>query len=227
MKLSIFMPAYNEKNTIDAAISKVMALQTGCEKELVVVDDGSRDGTAEILEDLHKRFNFTLLRHEKNLGKGAAFKTACAAATGDLLIIQDADLEYDPSDIPTLLAKMTDDVAAVYGYRGIKRWPERGFHYVIGAKLLTWMIDLLYAVNLSDLYVGYKLFRLNDLKKLNILSRGFEIEAEITCKILNAGGKIVETPIHYIPRSRMDGKKIGIRDAFIGFWTILKYRFGF
>ncbi len=226
MKLSIIIPAYNEEKTIITLLNQVLSVPLVCEKEIIVIDDGSSDGTVQLLVPAVARGDIILIKQKKNSGKGAAFKTGVEAATGDLVIIQDADLEYNPIDIPNLLKLMTPDVTAVYGNRGVKRWPKRGFYYVLGVKLLTWTVDLLYGVALSDLYVGYKLVRRADLLRFNLQSSGFELEVEISCKILNAGGKIVETPIRYIPRSREEGKKIGLTDAFIGFWTIFKYRFG-
>ncbi len=226
MKLSILIPVYNEERTIVTLLNQVLSVPLTCEKEIIVIDDGSTDTTAQLLAPAVARGDIIVIKQKKNFGKGIALKAGVEVATGDLVIIQDADLEYNPIDIPNLLKLMTPEVTAVYGNRGVKRWPERGYYYVLGAKLLTWTVDLLYGVALSDIYVGYKLMRRADLLRFNLQSSGFELEAEITCKILNAGGKIVETPIRYIPRSRKEGKKIGIRDAFIGFWTIFKYRFG-
>jgi glycosyltransferase involved in cell wall biosynthesis len=228
MKLSIIIPVHNEENYIGEVLERIFALQLFCEKEIVVVNDGSTDNTSKILEKLSEVNNFKLLKHEKNLGKGQAIKTGLGECTGDLIIIQDADLEYNSNDIPLLLNKMSSDISAVYGKRGSKRWPKRGYYYIIGAKILTITINILFGGKLTDTYTGYKLFNVSrigiDLLK-NLKSTGFEFEAEVTCKILAQSGKIVEVPINYIPRSKNEGKHIGLKDVFKGLFIILEYYF--
>lgn len=225
MKLSVIIPAYNEQETLEQVLERVFLADTpGYEKEVVVVNDASTDGTAAILERLAFELPLVIVQHGKNLGKGAAVRTGIREATGDLVLIQDADLEYDPEDYPALLAGMRDGVAAVYGARGVKAYPERGYHYVAGAKLLTWVGDALYGCRLSDLYTGYKLFRRDVFLSLDLRSAGFEFEAEVTCKLRRMGLEIAEVPIHYHPRNRENGKKIKLRDAAVGLWTIIKNR---
>jgi len=234
MKLSIIIPAHNEEKTIGQVISKVMAVDLlPWEKEIVVVNDGSSDNTKDILEAAAKNFRqagLKVLHHASNLGKGAAVQSALRQVAGEYVIIQDADGEYDPKDIPGLLEPInrhaTGTRVVVFGDRGIKSYPERGIHYVIGAKILTWTLNLLFGVKLSDLYTGYKLIPADIFKSLNIKSAGFEFEAEVACKLLKKGIKIAEVPIaNYRPRSKRQGKHIRAKDAIIGLWAIIKYRF--
>jgi len=222
--LSIIIPAYNEKEFIAKVLEKVFSIPSSIEREVIVVDDGSRDGTLQILGSLKPKYNFKLISHEKNLGKGAAIKSGIREALGTHMIIQDADLEYDPREIPKLLEKMDESVWAVYGSRPSRIVPERGAHYIMGAKLLTLTINLLYGAHLKDAYTGYKLFNLEKMNKetfLNLRSSGFEFEAEITCKILKNKGRIIEVPIEYTPRGKSHGKKINFKDAIRGFITTI------
>jgi len=162
------------------------------------------------------------------LGKGAAIQTGLKQASGDYVIIQDADLEYNPEDIPKLLSAISNRTGrplAVFGKRGYKAYPERGFHYVIGAWLLTAFYNLLYNQNLTDLYTGYKLIPTSIFKDLNIQSKGFEFEAEVACKLAKRGVIIKEVSINYKPRNKEQGKHIRFKDAVKGFWTILKLIF--
>jgi glycosyltransferase involved in cell wall biosynthesis len=224
MKLSIIIPVHNEEKSIEKILEKVFSVDFSCGKEVIIIDDGSSDNTPKILLELNKKYDFKLLNHKNNLGKGTAIKTGLKIINSDLVIIQDADLEYDPNDIPLLLNNMTNEISAVYGKRGYKKWPKRCFYYVLGAKILTYMINILYNENLTDVYTGYKLFNLNkiDINLLkNLKSTGFEFEAEITCKILTNKGKIKEVPITYIPRNKEEGKHIGLKDAFKGFIMII------
>jgi len=228
MKLSIIIPVHNEELSIEEVLSKVSALPIQ-DKEIIVIDDASSDRTGRILIELNKTMDFKLLHHLKNQGKGAALNTGFGYATGDLIIIQDADLEYDPADIPSLLEKMGENTAAVYGNRGIKKWPKRGFHFVLGAKILTTTINILYGSRLKDVYTGYKLFNLKRIGPhflKNLSSTGFEFEAEVTCKILGLRETIIEIPISYTPRSKAEGKHIGWTDAVRGFYTIILCRLG-
>jgi glycosyltransferase involved in cell wall biosynthesis len=224
MKLSIIIPAHNEEMFIAETLKRISDLNLPYEKEVLVVDDGSTDQTFEILSKLK---GIRILRHGKNLGKGAAIKTGIQASTGGWIIIQDADLEYNPENIPALLNVMSADTSAVYGKRSSKVWPKRGLHYVLGAKMLTYTINILFEASLSDAYTGYKLFNLKKVPRdlfLNLESSGFEFEAEITCKILSAKGIITEVPISYIPRSKKEGKHITWWDGLKGLWEIFKLR---
>jgi glycosyltransferase involved in cell wall biosynthesis len=225
MHISILIPAYNEASSIKMVIDKVIATNLPIKKEIIVIDDGSNDGTREILEILSKNRKIIVINHTENLGKGVAVKTGIEKATGDYIVIQDADLEYDPNEINKLMKLMTNEISAVYGNRGVKHWPKRGFHYVIGAKMLTWLLNLLFFTHISDLYTGHKLFRTHTLKKIPLKSVGFEFEAEVTCEIIKQGGKIIETFIQYEPRNKEEGKKIRFKDALIGIQTILRCRF--
>jgi glycosyltransferase involved in cell wall biosynthesis len=233
MKLSIIIPAHNEQATVAEVIKKVADADIGnWEKEILAVDDGSSDKTAEILKASGSFFSgrretVCVIYHQKNLGKGAAIKSALAKATGDYVLIQDADLEYDPKDIFNLLSPVNNggQKMAVFGDRGIKRYPERGFHYIIGAKLLTWAFNILNGAWLRDLYTGYKLIPADIFKSLGIKSTGFEFEAEVACKLLKKGIKILEVPIaNYRPRSRQQGKHIRFKDAALGLLTIISCR---
>lgn len=229
MKLSIIIPVHNEDRTIEKVLEKVMQVDLRkWEREIIVVDDGSTDRTKEILEKFRKSLSknrklLTILHHPENKGKGAAIKTALKKATGDYVIIQDADSEYNPDDIPRLLSDAKAGIA-VFGNRGVRRYPERGFHFVLGAKILTWIVNLLYRRRLYDLYTGYKLIPAKVLKSLDLQSNGFEFEAEVTCKLIKKGVNIVEIPIKYQPRNKEQGKHIGYTDFFKGLLMILKCR---
>jgi glycosyltransferase involved in cell wall biosynthesis len=226
MKLSIIIPVHNEERFIAETMRQVFGALSNVEKEVIVVNDGSSDGTADILADMNKMHDFITIAHESNCGKGEAVKTGIKRATGELLIIQDADLEYNPADIPKLLARITNGGrVAVYGNRGTRKWPRFGFHYVLGAKILSMLFNILYRQNVKDLYTCYKLFRREDVVSMNLQSTGFEFEAEVSCKFVRSGGSIFEVPIDYTPRNKKQGKHIGFMDAVSGFFTIIRYRF--
>lgn len=225
MHTSVIMPTFNEKQTIEEILRRVQA--TGIADEIIVVDDGSRDGTREILESLDGQGNIRVLLHAKNMGKGAAVVTGIHAAQGDVLLIQDADLEYDPRDIPRLLEPIEEGIAdVVYGSRflGGPRRPVMFWHMVAN-KVLTLMTNILYNNILTDMETGYKVFRREVVQGMQIKARRFDFEPEFTAKVLKRRVRLYEVPISFNPRDYEEGKKIGLKDAFVAVWTLLKYRF--
>jgi glycosyltransferase involved in cell wall biosynthesis len=226
MKLSIVMPVYNEHATIEEILSRVEAV--GLADEIVIVDDGSTDGTRELLHELASKYPITnLIMHQHNQGKGAAVRTGIQAARGELILIQDADLEYDPRDYPTLLKPIEEGVAdVVYGSRFLGA-PRRStmFWHMVANKLLTLLTNILYNSILSDMETGYKLFKSEVIKSIPLRARRFDFEPEVTAKLLKRRIRIFEVPISFYPREYSEGKKIGLRDAFEAAWTLFKYRF--
>jgi glycosyltransferase involved in cell wall biosynthesis len=226
-KLTIIIPVYNEKTTVEEILRRVQAAPTpGFDKEIIVVDDGSSDGSGELLERLSREQGFRLLRHPRNRGKGAAVKTALAQASGDLVLIQDADLEYDPADYVRLLAVSGPDAPVVYGSRYLGRFGGASTLYGLGGRLLTRFMNLLFGTSLTDINTCYKLFRTDVIKGLDLQADGFEFCEEATAKALRAGYAIKEAPISYNPRKKSEGKKIRLRHGLRSFWTIVKYRLG-
>lgn len=225
--LSVVVPVYNEEATIDLIIARIDS--TGLAAQIVLVDDGSSDGSREILKrvEAKQRKDVTVVFHEKNQGKGAAVRTGIAHAEGDLILIQDADLEYDPRDYPALLMPILEGRAdVVYGSRFLGG-PHRVlffWHYVVN-RLLTFLSNLLTNLNLTDMEVGYKLFRREVLEGIVIRSQRFNFEPEITAKVAKKKVRIYEVPISYAGRTYEEGKKIGWVDGVEALWTILKYRF--
>lgn len=204
----------------------------GLADEIVVVDDGSTDGTRQVLSELSSaglspRSLLRVILHDKNQGKGAAVYTGIQNASGDVILVQDADLEYDPRDIPALLKPLQEGMAdVVYGSRflGGPRRPTMFWHMVAN-QLLTLMTNILYDTILTDMETGYKLFRRKVVANMKIRSRRFDFEPEFTAKVLKMKVRIFEVPITFNPRDYNEGKKIGLKDAFIAVWTLLKYRF--
>lgn len=225
MKITVIIPAYNEKKTIREIIHRVQ--QTRLADEILVVDDGSVDGTREILKELEEQGSVRVVLHERNQGKGAAVTTGFKHASGDVLLIQDADLEYDPRDYPALLKPIEEGIAdVVFGSRflGAARRPAMFWHMVAN-KLLTLMTNILYDNILTDMETGYKVFCKDVVKDMTIHARRFDFEPEFTAKILKRKIRIYEVPITFNPRDYSEGKKIKLRDAFEAVWTLIKYRF--
>ncbi len=236
-KLSIIIPAYNEWATIAEIIKRVELADIGlCVKELVIVDDGSTDGTRDFLKhlavkSLNERFNrLIVLYHEYNQGKGAAIRTGLDAASGDYVVIQDADLEYDPNDFKAMIElARQENATVVYGSR-LRSKPgearKRGkWYYYLGGLYLSLLANLLYGIWITDEPTCYKMFKTDFLRGLNLKCAGFEFCPEVTAKTARAGVHIYELPISYNPRSVKEGKKIKLKDVFMATWTLLKYRF--
>ncbi len=225
MSLTFLIPVYNERATIEAILREVSSV--GLADEIIVVDDASTDGTRELLQQILPGFpNARLLLHERNRGKGAAIRTGLGAVTSDLVLIQDADLEYDPREVPNLLRPIQDGKAdVVYGSRFLGA-PRRTamFWHMVANQLLTLMTNLLYNSILSDMETGYKLFRRELVQSIPLRSNRFDFEPEITAKLLKRKARIFEVPISFNPREYSEGKKIGLADAFAAVWALLKYR---
>jgi dolichol-phosphate hexosyltransferase len=224
VKLSILMPVYNEEARLGEALKQALAVDYPCEVELVIVDDGSQDGTAAILERADDP-RVRAIRHERNQGKGAAIRTAAQSATGEYLVILDADLEYDPKDIPRLLEPVLDGrTDVVYGNRTFGSHSSFSFWYVMGNKAVTLVANVLYNCYLGDLETCFKLMPVATYRSLDVRSRGFGMEAEVTGKLLRRGIRPYEVPISYHARSREDGKKITWRDGVQALWILVRER---
>jgi glycosyltransferase involved in cell wall biosynthesis len=228
LKLSIMIPVYNERDTLEEIVRQVRAVQLeGIEKEFIAVDDGSTDGSKVILEKLSEAPDFHAYFHETNLGKGAAIQIAISKAQGDILLIQDADLEYDPRDYPDLLRPIQEGrVSVVYGSRFLGG-PRKTmfFFHMLGNQFLTLVTNILYDTILSDMETCYKVFQVEVVEGIKLRSRRFDLEPEITAKILKRGHRIHEVPISYYGREYSEGKKITWRDGIVALWTLIKYRF--
>ncbi|HEY3001237.1 MAG TPA: glycosyltransferase family 2 protein [Kribbellaceae bacterium] len=226
MKLSILMPVYNEERTVASAVKRVLGVNYPCDTELVVVNDGSKDATAAVLDSLHYP---GLIRHDHptNRGKGAAIRTAAQFATGDYMIICDADLEYAPEEIPKLLGPvLAGESDIVFGTRTFGSHSSYSFWYVMGNKGVTTACNVLFNCYISDLETCFKLMPLPLFRELDIREPGFGMEAEVTAKLLRRGVRPYEVPISYRARGREDGKKITWKDGVEALWILVKIRAG-
>jgi glycosyltransferase involved in cell wall biosynthesis len=223
MFISVIVPVFNERDTIAEVIRRVQ--DQPFDKELIVVDDCSTDGTRELLEQTEWSDNVHVFYHSRNQGKGAGIRTAVQHARGDVILIQDADLEYNPTDFAVVLRPIMDGVAdVVYGSRFLGIHRAFMFHHYVGNKLLTFMTNLLYNNMLTDMETGYKAFRASVLKGVTIRSNRFDFEPEITAKVLKHGYRIYEVPIYYAGRDYAEGKKITWRDGIYAIWALLRFR---
>jgi glycosyltransferase involved in cell wall biosynthesis len=223
MLLSVIMPVYNERDTLTEILSRVEAVPV--DKEIIIVDDGSTDGTRQILKDI-KAENIKVIFHERNQGKGAAIKTGLREATGDVVIMQDADLEYDPMDYLKLIPLIqSGEAQVVFGSRTLGS-KERSYHrYYWGGQFVTFVANLLYGLKITDEPTCYKMFRKEVMEQIKLDCIGFEFCPEVTAKVARLGYTIHEVPVSYHPRSFKEGKKIKWKDGLIAIWTLLKYRF--
>jgi dolichol-phosphate mannosyltransferase len=231
VKLSIIIPVYNEKKTIEKSVERVIKADLGkdVEKEIIVVDDGSKDGTISAIEELAKKHkNVMVVKHPKNKGKSWALRTGFGVMTGDVVVIHDADLEYDPNDLKPMVEKIREKgVEVVYGSRRLEKTNIQysGLSFYVGGLFLTYFVNVLYGASITDEPTCYKMFRSNLLRTLDIKAQKFEFCPEATAKVLKKGIKIFEVPISYTPRKANQGKKIKLKDFFEAVWVLIKYRF--
>ena len=223
-RLSVLVPVYNEVGTVQTLLERVMAVPIP--KEIIVVDDCSTDGTRDILARLQRDLGFTLLLQPQNGGKGSALRRGFEAVQGDLVVIQDADLEYSPEELPELIKLICEGRAdVVYGSRFLGRHRVFLFTHYAGNRLLTLITNVLYNTMLTDMETCYKVMRTEVLRSMRLQSNGFGIEPELTAKIFKRGLRVYEVPISYDGRGYDEGKKIGWRDGVVAVWVLLRYRF--
>ena len=224
-KLSVIVPVFDERNTVAEIVRRMRSVDIPLEREFVLVDDGSSDGTREVLSQLTDS-TVRVVYHERNRGKGAAIRTGLEQVTGDLVLVQDADLEYDPNDWPKLLAPILSGKATVvYGSRFTGERRNMLFLHWVGNRFLSLVTNILYNTTLSDMETCYKLFDRRVLDGMRLRASRFEFEPEVTAKVLRRGIRIYEVPISYAGREVHEGKKITWRDGFVALWTLVKYRF--
>ncbi|HVO69230.1 MAG TPA: glycosyltransferase family 2 protein [Aggregatilineaceae bacterium] len=225
LKLSVVIPCYNEKNTIAEIVHRVRAV--GLAHEIIVIDDGSTDGTREVLTQVPAGDDLKVIYHDRNRGKGAAVRTGFKTATGDVFLIQDADLEYDPREYPALIKPIEEGISkVVYGSRFLGGPRKAMFFWnMVANRTLTLVTNVLYNSILSDMETCYKVFRAEVIRGIPLRSRRFDFEPEITAKVLKRGYRIYEVPISYNGREWEEGKKITWRDGVVALWTLIRYRF--
>lgn len=228
-KLSIVVPVYNEEKTVALILKKIFEVDFGkTDLEVIVVNDGSKDKTLEILEKLKKKYSIKLVTYKDNRGKSSALREGFKHVTGDVVTVQDGDLEYSPRDFNKMLKKMLeDDVFVVYGSRRLDKTNVQysGLSFFMGGLILTYMVNILYGSNITDEPTCYKMFESKLLRSIKLESKRFEFCPEVTAKVLKRGVKIYEVPISYHPRNVVEGKKIKLKDFFEAVWVLIKYRF--
>ena len=224
MRLSVIVPVYNEHRTVDILLEKVRAVPI--EKEIIVVDGNSIDGTKEILKELEKNPDITVIYEPERRGRGKAIKEGLKVATGDIVIFQDADLELDPADYPRLIEPIEKGEAqVVFGSRFLAEKPRMRFLQYWGNKVINTFVNLLYGTRLTDVETCYQVFPLSVIRDIEVVNNDFAFTIELTIRLIQQGHSIQEIPITYIPRGRMEGKKIYWQDGVISLFTIFKYRF--
>lgn len=223
--LSIIVPVYNEKNTIVEVLRRVFGVKlAGWKKQVIVVDDGSTDGTSGALKNWEKKC--TVIYQQKNQGKGAALAAGFKKAHGEIILVQDGDLEYSPNDYPILLAPFDDPrTMVVYGSRFLGSHLSTMYLYALGNKFVTFITNILYNTNITDMETGFKAFRHDVIKNITVTAKRFDVEPQITANLLKAGYQIYEVPISYYGRKFSEGKKLTWRDGVIALWTLLHHRF--
>ena len=240
-KLSIIIPAFNEENYISKLVEKVHSVDTekvGFSKEILVVDDGSTDQTFQFAKNAASKLPEISVLHQENQGKGNAVQTGIKKAKGDFVLVQDADMEYDPNDYIPMLKCLKDSVTSIYGSRilgqihffnrrfpFVGRHPEQGIGPWMAGVILTFCVIVLYGRWITDTLTAYKIYPIHEIRRMDIITNGFETDHEITAKLIHNGIQILEVPIHYQPRSLKEGKKIRMKDAFLALWTLLRFRF--
>ena len=229
--LSIVIPVFNEKATLEKLISRVISIDTGLKKQIILVDDGSTDGTRELYDEIRKKWSeeeIVVQLQPENMGKGAAVRKGFELATGDIVLIQDADLEYDPGDYPHLLKPILEGKAdVVYGSRFMGGDAHRVhmFWHMVGNRFLTLLSNMMTNLNLTDMETCYKVFKSDVIKSIKLTSNGFTIEPEMTAKVAKAHWRVYEVGISYAGRDYSEGKKITWKDGFAALWAIFRFRF--